>query len=53
MKIIINFNQETQDCDIQVTNCAEDNMPIWDVVPFINDALYELVKKEAKKQNLR
>lgn len=56
MKITIDFNTETKETDVRYRIYPEDYndyMPIWDVMPYIHDALYDLVKQEAKKHNLR
>ena len=53
MKILINFDTETMECKVRWESDEGETMPLWDAMPYVSDALYDLVKQEAKKQNLR
>ena len=53
MKIFVEFNPETKECEVRYEVDKEDTMPIWDVMPYVHDALYDLNKKEMKKNMLR
>ena len=52
MKIFVEFNPETKECEVRYEVEKEDTMPIWDVMPYVYDALYDLNKKEMKKNML-
>lgn len=53
MKIVVNFDPETKECKVEWERDEEETIPLWDAMPYVIDALYDLVKQEAKKHGLR
>lgn len=53
MKIFVNFDSETKECHVSYETDEKDTMKIWDVMPYVYDALYDLNRKEMKKNMLR
>lgn len=53
MKIFVKFNPETKECEVRYEVEKGDTMSIWDVMPYVYDALFDLNKKEMKKNMLR
>lgn len=53
MKIVVNFDPETKECKVEWEVDNKDDMPLWDTLPFVYDALYNENRKEMKKNMLR
>ena len=53
MKIVVNFNHETKECEVQWERDEEETTPLWDAMPYVYDALYAENRKEMKKHMLR
>lgn len=53
MKIFIKFNSESKETDVRIEMEDNDAMPVWDAMPYINDAIYEMLVQESKKHGLR
>lgn len=54
MKLYINFDNESKDVKIDiVTDEFGNELKLCDAMPYVMDALYELVVKEQKRNMLR
>lgn len=54
MKIYINFDNETKKVDVNiVTDEFGTELELHDAMPYIMDALYDLIVKEQKKNMMR
>ena len=53
MKLYINFDNETKECEVQWERDEGETTPLWDAMPYVYDALYNENRKEMKKHMLR
>lgn len=53
MKIIIDFNEENLKADVKIEKDLMEHICLGDAVPYIMDALYELLVKDNKENMLR
>lgn len=53
MKIFINFDDEKLKADVQVEKDHTDHVGLEDAMPYIMDALYDLVVKYHKDNMMR
>lgn len=54
MKLYIKFDEETKKVDIDVvTDSFGSNLKLCDAMPYITDALYDLVLEAQKKNMMR
>lgn len=53
MKLYINVNEETTEVNVDVMADDFSKVRLCDAMPYIIDALYEMVVKENKKNMLR
>lgn len=54
MKMYINFDNETKEVDVNVvTDEFGNELDLCDAMPYIMDALYDLIVKDQKRKMMR